>query len=70
MCKHRKENQLFQQVEDVNNAVGNLSLCIKLALHDKDQFIAEYGSRLYGILVGLKADVNIASAKMVECIYQ
>ena len=66
---HRKENQLFRQVEDVNTAVADLRICLKLALHDKEQFIKEYGSNLYGLLVGLNADINKASEKMIEIMY-
>lgn len=61
--------QLEQQMKDVEEALGNLSLCLKLALHDKEQFIKEYGSHLYGVLCGISADNSLNVCKVVELLY-
>lgn len=61
--------QLEQQMNDVQEALGNLSLCLKLALDDKEQFIKEYGSRLYGVLCGISADNSLSESKVFDLLY-
>lgn len=51
--------QLEIQINDVVTALGNLSICLKLALHDKEQFIKEYGSSLYNVLINIQKETNI-----------
>lgn len=51
--------QLEIQMNDVVKALGNLSICLKLALHDKEQFIKEYGSSLYNVLINIQKETNI-----------
>ena len=62
--------QLEIQMNDVQEALGNLSLCLKLALDDKDQFIKDYGSRMYGVLCGLSADTSIVESKIIDILYK
>ncbi|MDD3038640.1 hypothetical protein [Bacteroides sp.] len=58
--------QLETQMNDVQQALGNLSLCLKLALDDKEQFIKEYGSRLYATLCKISAETEINECKVNE----
>lgn len=51
--------QLEIQMNDVVTALDNLSICLKLALHDKEQFIKEYGSSLYNVLINIQKETNI-----------
>lgn len=51
--------QLEIQMNDVVKALGNLSICLKLALHDKEQFLKEYGSSLYNVLINIQKKTNI-----------
>ena len=51
--------QLEIQMNDVVTALGHLSICLKLALHDKEQFIKEYGSSLYNVLINIQKETNI-----------
>lgn len=51
--------QLEIQMNDVVKALGNLSICLKLALHDKEQFLKEYGSSLYNVLINIQKETNI-----------
>lgn len=51
--------QLEIQMNDVVTALGNLSICLKLALYDKEQFIKEYGSSLYNVLINIQKETNI-----------
>ncbi len=62
--------QLETQMNDVQEALGNLSLCLKLALDDKEQFIKEYGSRLYAALCGISAETSINECKINEILYK
>ena len=58
------KNQLETQIEDVRNALGDLSICLQLALDDKDQFIKEYGSLLYTTFCSIYRKVNIDACKI------
>lgn len=51
--------QLEIQMNDVIKALGDLSICLKLALHDKEQFLKEYGSSLYNVLINIQKETNI-----------
>ena len=51
--------QLEIQMNDVVKVLGNLSICLKLALHDKEQFLKEYGSSLYNVLINIQKETNI-----------
>ena len=51
--------QLETQINDVVRALGDLNICLKLALHDKEQFIKEYGSSLYNVLINIQKETNI-----------
>lgn len=46
-------------MNDVVKVLGNLSICLKLALHDKEQFLKEYGSSLYNVLINIQKETNI-----------
>ena len=56
--KATETKQLRTQMDDVTGAIGNLDLCLNLALHDEDQFIKEYGNTMYQLLVGLQRELN------------
>lgn len=46
-------------MNDVVKVLGNLSIYLKLALHDKEQFLKEYGSSLYNVLINIQKETNI-----------
>lgn len=46
-------------MNDVVKVLDNLSICLKLALHDKEQFLKEYGSSLYNVLINIQKETNI-----------
>ena len=50
--------QLEIQMNDVVRALGDLNICLKLALHDKEQFLKEYGSSLYNVLINIQKETN------------
>ena len=62
--------QLEKQISDVQSALGNLSLCLKLALDDKDQFLKEYGSRLYGFLCSISATTEANEARINDILFK
>ena len=39
--------ELKKQMEDVRDAVSQLNICLNLLLHDKEQFIKEFGEAAY-----------------------
>lgn len=63
------ENQLEIQVNDVQEALGNLALCLRLAIDDKEQFIKEYGSRLYATFISISAQASINECKINDILY-
>lgn len=58
--------QLETQMNDVVRALGDLSICLKLALHDKEQFLKEYGSSLYNVLINIQKETNANEIKVNE----
>ena len=62
--------ELEKQMNDVQSALGNLSLCLKLALDDKELFLKEYGSRMYGFLCGISATTESNEARINEILYE
>ena len=58
--------QLETQINDVVRALGDLNICLKLALHDKEQFLKEYGSSLYNVLINIQKETNANEIKVNE----
>lgn len=58
--------QLETQMNDVVRALGDLNICLKLALHDKEQFLKEYGSSLYNVLINIQKETNANEIKVNE----
>ena len=58
--------QLEIQMNDVVRALGDLNICLKLALHDKEQFLKEYGSSLYNVLINIQKETNANEIKVNE----
>lgn len=62
--------ELETQFSDVQKALGNLDICIELAIDDKEQFIKEYGSRMYATLCKIKAEISINTCKIYDILYK
>ena len=58
--------QLETQINDVVRALGDLNICLKLVLHDKEQFLKEYGSSLYNVLINIQKETNANEIKVNE----
>jgi hypothetical protein len=46
MNKHNSNNELYIQVEDVIQTYGELAQSLKIALHDREQLVKEYGKQV------------------------
>ena len=55
--------ELKKQMEDVRNAVGNLQICLNLLLHDKEQFIKEFGMDAYNAFTKCQRHITAFEAK-------
>ena len=55
--------ELKKQMEDVRNAVGNLQICLNLLMHDKEQFIKEFGEDAYNAFAKCQRNITGFEAK-------
>lgn len=55
--------ELKKQMEDVRNAVGNLQISLNLLLHDKEQFIKEFGMDAYNTFIKCQRLITAFEAK-------
>ena len=55
--------ELKKQMEDVRNAVGHLQICLNLLMHDKEQFIKEFGEDAYNAFAKCQRHITAFEAK-------
>lgn len=64
-----KNRELTRQMDDVIRSINGLNLNLNLLMHDKEQFIKDYGSEAYDRFIKLQAMaqafVEIENAKGV-----
>ncbi|MFR9509897.1 MAG: hypothetical protein SNG27_07635 [Rikenellaceae bacterium] len=63
-----RRNEEAVLVKDLENSMGELAIAINLATHDKEAFLAMYGSIVWGRLCGFSAALDKMTATLGEAI--